>query len=216
MAGWDSQTIRPKVCIATLLDSRRTVSINWARILREFQWPTDTDHYLVAGLPWGPARNNCVKYMLSKDFTHLLFWDSDVIPPADGLIKLLKQPADIISGLYYTRYAPIQPVAYYERIDAAGNMVKLQLQPFNPGDILKVDFVGMGFCLITRKALELVPIPWFIWEMDVTTPTGASEDFHFCHKARAHGFSIYLHTGVQCQHETRAVSSVSGLGTEIL
>ncbi len=208
--------VKPKVCIATLLGSGRMVSINWARALREFQWLPDTDHYLIAGLPWGPARNSCVKYMLGKDFTHLLFWDSDVIPPLDGMIKLLMQPADIISGIYYTRYAPVQPVAYYERQDATGAPVKVLLGQFNPGDILQVDFVGMGFCLISRKVLESMPTPWFIFEMDVTNPTGASEDFHFCRKARASGFQISLHTGVQCQHETRAVVSVKGLETEVL
>ena len=207
---------QPKVCIATLLGSGRMVSINWARALRELNYPPNTDHYLLAGLPWGPARNGCVKYMLEKDFTHLLFWDSDVIPPHDGLIKLLQLRLDIVSGLYYTRFPPLQPVAYFDRQDANGNWVKLSLNPFNPGDVLLVDFVGMGFCLISRRVLESVPIPWFIFEMDVTNPHGPSEDFHFCRKARANGFSIYLATGIQCQHETRAVSNHKGLGPEVL
>src|SRR6185312_5627165 len=59
------------------------------------------------------ARNMLAQTFLHKtDASHLLFWDDDVLPPADGLMRLLEDDAPIVSGFYTSRQAPVQPIAY--------------------------------------------------------------------------------------------------------
>lgn len=213
--AWELEHKGPRVCVSIPILGM-TVSINWARALRQMQWPDGTDSYIITGLPWGPARNKCVEHVLANNYSHILYMDVDTVPPADGLLKLLDHNLDIVSGLYYTKFEPVRPVAYKAGIDPEGNPIKLPLPPFQLGDLLEVDYVGMGFCLIHRRVFEAMPPPWYEWTLDVHQPRGASEDFEWCHKARGLGFHIHLATRVQCEHELRAITSYRGLEVELL
>jgi GT2 family glycosyltransferase len=60
---------------------------------------------------------------------------------------------------------------------------------------IKVDAIGLGFCLLKREVFERIPHPWFKW--DKPAP---SEDFYFCEQLIKYGYEIRVLTDVKCSH----------------
>jgi hypothetical protein len=52
----------------------------------------------------------------SPDVSTILMVHDNVIPPADGLMRLLAHQVPIIGGLYFQRLAPHRPVDYNKRV----------------------------------------------------------------------------------------------------
>lgn len=141
------------------------------------------------------ARNILAAQFVGSSATHLLFWDDDVLAPRDGLMRLLAHDAPIASGLYYTRAAPVHPVAY-ERDERGG---------YTPvSDVSKgareVDGVGAGFLLIRRDVMEAIDPPWFRFEIAPDVQHSISEDLYFCRQAQAAGFPVLCDFDVACGH----------------
>jgi len=56
--------------------------------------------YMVKGMfPLDNARNHCVQKFLESNCDYLLWIDDDIVPPPDGLSKLLKADKDMIGGV---------------------------------------------------------------------------------------------------------------------
>lgn len=127
--------------------------------------------------------------------THLLFWDDDVIPPPDGLYRLLAHDVDIVSGFYTTRHAPVTPVAF--RLTEGGSYQSIE--EFHDG-LQEVDGIGAGFVLIKRRVFEQMEPPWFQFICTPDVRRNISEDLYFCRMAQQAGFRIHLDFDVQCQH----------------
>ena len=58
--------------------------------------------YFVEGSLVYNARQACMNYALEKD-ADLLFIDSDIMYPIEGIQRLIDHNADILSGLYWDR-----------------------------------------------------------------------------------------------------------------
>ncbi|MEM3097458.1 MAG: hypothetical protein QXU32_01895 [Nitrososphaerales archaeon] len=199
--AWEYQA--PGVLMAIL--TRGIVPIRWAISYRSLKLPPFSKEIHLSGMPFDHARNVAVEYVIKGGFTWLFFLDDDVIAPPDTVERLISHNKDIISGLYYRRIEPIEPVMCKEN---AGRITK-----FNPGEVLEVDMVGAGCLLIHRRVFERIPKPWFEWLLDrddIPENQRASEDFAFCRKARQHGFRIYVDTSIQCHHAGYGRSELGG------
>lgn len=127
----------------------------------------------------------------------LLFIDSDMTPRPDTAVRLLaiaKQTgAGIVSALYFERRELYLP-----------SMIRdgAWLTPSATADlhgVVEVDGVGLGCALIQREVLEAVGDPYF---QHPPEEPGSEEDFHFCARARAAGYSIVVDTDFDCGHIT--------------
>lgn len=137
------------------------------------------------------------KFLENADATHLLFWDDDVLPPSDGLMRLLAHDQPIVSGFYTSRALPMRPIAY--RRDAVRQRYE-HVDTLTDG-LQAVDGVGCGFLLIQRSVFERIEPPWFQYLCEPGDLNASlSEDLFFCERARAAGIPILLDTSVRCGH----------------
>jgi protein-L-isoaspartate O-methyltransferase len=127
----------------------------------------------------------------SLDDGWIFFLDWDVIPPADVIPRLLKHDKEIISGIYFNRYPPYFPVIYRHRKGALYE----NILSYPKNELIRVDGVGLGCCLISKIVFDTIPQPWFKFEGIY------GEDLYFCRKVSRH-FDIYVDTSVVCEHES--------------
>lgn len=156
-------------------------------------------------------RNRLVERAKKLDCTHILFIDSDTIPPAGALEKLLEADQDIIGGVYRFRVPPYRVLAFWY-LD--GHYVPMDKIPED--EVIAVDGIGMGCTLIKMDVFDKVEMPWYYaGYIDYVSPYDKrkkiedferrfiGEDLHFCEKAFLAGYKIHLHTGVKADHITQ-------------
>lgn len=97
------------------------------------------------------AQNLIVKEAIEKKFEWLLLIEDDTCPPPDAFIRfnehIRHNTAPVISGLYYTKSEPSEPLLYRGR----GNSF---YDDWELGDKVWVDGVPTGMLLIRVKLLE--------------------------------------------------------------
>jgi len=123
------------------------IPVNWSEV--------STLEYINGYIPLNyqvaDAQNVIVKQAIDRDFEWLLLWEHDVLPPPDALIKLNKYIRDektpVVSGLYYTRALPTEPLIFRGR----GNSVYTD---WKMGDQVWCTGVPTGFLLIHMAILR--------------------------------------------------------------
>jgi hypothetical protein len=148
--------------------------------------------------------NNFMKNPLA---THLLFFDSDVLPnEMHGVNTLIADTLSdpkkyIVSGVYYN--------SLYTGLNAWKNEVALKLtdpivtQSSDP--VIEVDKVGMGYTLIRKDLFQVLVMeerPLFFYKI-MEGNVMESEDFVFFDKLKKHGIHPYIDTRVTAQHIKR-------------
>lgn len=175
--------------------------IAWAMSLRQLHIPGDFT--VLQGMPFDSARNAACQRVLEGGYKYLFFLDSDVLTPPDTILRLIAHGLPIVSGLYYRRQPPLIPVML------KGKQWITEWNP--PNSRIEVDMCGAGCLLIRRDVLEKVPPPWFNWQLDKEGTDKLSEDFAFCMKAKAHGFTVHVDTSIVCRHIGYSESVPGGL-----
>lgn len=181
-----------------------TCTVRWALGLRNLQFPGPHHIACVAGMPFDMARNSVASQVVQNpDIDYLFFLDSDVVPPPDAILRLLRHRKPVISGMYCRRSPPHGvPVAQKN-----GQWVT----PPEPGKdpLMEVDVCGAGCLLIHRSVLTDIPPqrqgkPWFDWRVDlqgIFPPEDCmSEDFTWNKHIKKFGVTTYLDTSVRCLH----------------
>lgn len=155
----------------------------------------DYDVHLIMerGFQTAEARNKLVVSGLSSEADYLFFMDSDSVVSPEDLDRLVKAKKDVISGIYFMRGMPYNPVIYESDWKGKGYVF---LKDVKDG-IERIDGCGMGCCLIRRKVFEKVRKPWFEFNH---MGNGSTEDFDFCRKLDREGFKIFAHWGVKIGH----------------
>lgn len=118
----------------------------------------------------------------NKHYTHMLWLDDDhVFNPDLALYLANNGDLDMVSALYYGREKPL-PVVYIkdETEDKYKHYPLIQV----PSNLIEVDAVGFGACLMRMDVLDRVPEPWFAFN-------NAGEDIYFCVHAKEAGIKIY-------------------------
>lgn len=171
----------------------------------------------------GVVCNRIVELFLSqKSLQWVLFHEDDILPPRDGLLRLLRwvdHGYKIIAGLYYIKQpeGPV-PLAYRahpnpERVeeDALHSHSWIPMMPgrdWNPGEAIEVDATGLGWTLMHRSIFEKIEPPWFKTLAEVT-PTGgkvATQDIFWAgrildyKKKTGEDIRWLLDTSVRCGH----------------
>lgn len=123
------------------------VPTNWSMV--SMSQPMST--FIPVRFQVADAQNMIVQECLKGDFEWLLLLEDDVIPPPDLLIKLnsymQRGNVPVMSGLYYTKSLPSEPLIYRGK----GNGAFLN---FELGDPVWADGVPTGCLLIHHSILR--------------------------------------------------------------
>lgn len=194
------------VCIPTL----GMVPIEFVVGFSRMQMPMNAlcQSMIVRGMEIGVARNYAGERLLSLDPMpeYLLFLGDDMIMQWDSLLLLYEEMKtgkwDILTGLYYMKAEPPQPVMGRKSVVGA-------MKPhrdFVPGDIIPVDLCGLDFTLIHHEVFKKMSSPYFksgpslFNTSDGRGIVAHTEDVWFCDKALDLGLKIGVHTGCRIAH----------------
>jgi len=146
--------------------------------------------------PWDRARNLCHKEFLANTHDYLFFLDANTIPQPDILDRLLAHDVPMVAGLVQIWQEHLIPMAM--RWDDKSNGYK----PHYGDGLQSVDVTTCACTLIKREVMESVERPAFAFtQSDEFGTEGLSEDFYFCERVKAAGFSIAVDFDAICDHD---------------
>ncbi|HAI22414.1 TPA: hypothetical protein DCP77_01305 [Candidatus Collierbacteria bacterium] len=150
----------------------------------------------------GESRNRLVGHALKIGAEYILFIDDDVILPTNCFNKLVywaKKGHDVVSGVYYSKQVPPQPLIFKGR----GNGY---LSDWKVGDIIEdADGIGMGITLIKTSVFRNISKPWFKSVVNQKEKNreefiSVDESLYFCDKLELNGIKILIDTSIQGIH----------------
>ena len=112
------------------------------------------------------GRNAAVAFMLNKDYTHLLFVDTDIQFNAFDVLKLVDEDDDVVVGVYPKKYFNGQKIELmastgklpeYWRHLATDFSTEIDFEEFKKAknqDSIEARYAATGFMLIKRECIE--------------------------------------------------------------
>jgi hypothetical protein len=156
------------------------------------------------------ARNGLVYDFLSSDADAMLFIDADVVVKADDILRLfaLSIGKDITAGIYPRRGMDRKFFLDYY-LDENGGWL------FDEHGMLRIKRIGTGFMMIQRHVLETMierHPEWAyhnnvngrtehaVFDLGLVDGNYMGEDYLFCDRAAAEGFTVYLDPSISLPH----------------
>lgn len=114
------------------------------------------------------ARNASVAHMLEKDYTHLLFVDTDISFSAYDVLRLIDADKDVTVGVYSKKYISNQKVEMMANHtglpkdwrplvgDFSTEINNENLQKAKSENIVEAEYAATGFMLIKRQCIEKI------------------------------------------------------------
>ena len=150
------------------------------------------------------ARQLCAEEALKRDADFVLFIDDDVIPPQDGLVKLLKHYESIgepcvISGNYNLKGEPSNSV--HTQLNEKGIVTDAdRVNIFKKGDLFESNWmIGLGFALIDTDIFKQARKPYFVCYAK-GKDNDINEDAHFTELCFQNGYKVYVDPRIECLH----------------
>ncbi len=132
-------------------------------------------------------RETIADAVLSGDYTHALWLDTDMRFPKDTALRLIARALPIVGAGYPSRHVPFLPVVARDlRTDE-----RVWTTRQHEG-VEEVAGLGFGCLLMTRAALEAVQRPRFGVGWNEDLGQFLHEDMMFCYKARQAGVLIHI------------------------
>ncbi|MFW6174062.1 MAG: methyltransferase domain-containing protein, partial [Elusimicrobiota bacterium] len=195
----EKKNIKIGICVPLYNVVPASFFVNFINRLHELydQNKYDVQIYMRASTIVDKARNDLVKMALKDNCDYVFFVDSDTIIPKGAVDALLNMNVDIASGLYFSKGKPYLPVARVKEGER-----HFFLEDFEFNQIIEVQGVGMGCCIINTKVFKDLKFPYFKleWREFEGKPYQIAEDLYFCDEAIKAGFKVWLNTGVICNH----------------
>lgn len=149
--------------------------------------------------PVDNARNHIADEFLKSDCSHLLFIDSDTVPPLDALRRLLAHDRLIISALTPIIELNEKTGEYYRKWNCVGE----DDQHMKPDTgIQKCKGAGSSCILIKKEVFQTIKPPFyrFTYKDDNGKDVVVSEDIYFVINCLSHGIETYADTSIVCRH----------------
>lgn len=131
------------------------------------------------------SRDNLILYAKKLGFDFILFIDSDIKFPPDGLLRLYNHKKDVI-GVNYAVKGEGRPVLTEDVFGDPLDKIKSSL--------VKMSGVGMGFTLINLKVFDGIQQPYFYIDYEYDKARNFlhwGEDKAFCRDIIKKGFSVW-------------------------
>lgn len=107
------------------------------------------------------TRNHLLSKLLKtkERWTHVLFIDDDIVPPADALVRMLSHGKDIVGALCTKRMFPPMPTA--KEFDKDNGAIRPMLELKGDEGLIEVGAIGTGMILLSRHSLEQIAEAYF-------------------------------------------------------
>lgn len=174
-----------------------------------------------AGIAWaGEASADRMSYTDARNYTAqilmddfpvdtdgVMWVDSDIRPKPDSIALLLHTARhnsfDFLSGVYHQRRGEYRPCFYAWDDRTKGYRQNLV---YEPDTIVRAGSCGFGFVYTSRKLIAAIAqLPRFSRDRGGWFPDhhygDVGEDMGFCLYATEAGFPLYVHTGIQVDHQ---------------
>jgi hypothetical protein len=122
---------------------------------------------------------------LATDF--MLWIDADHTFPPDALLRLMGHGLPIVGCNY-----PMRTDGMSSALDIAGKRMVTSAEKAEAGDVEQAGAIGLGFCLMSTRVLEVIPRPWFLTTLTPEGGIACGHDVHFCNQARKGGIPVYV------------------------
>lgn len=155
------------------------------------------------------ARNTIAQQAIDGDYDYVLWLDSDMVFQPDLLTRLLDDGKDIVSGLYFKRVKPYNPVLF-KKLEIHGSECEYEDLLEYPDELFEVASAGFGGMLmkveVLRTILEKEGPMWF-------APMGnVGEDCAFCIRARKYGYKIWCDPNAKMGHVGHTIITEENYG----
>ena len=165
-----------------------------------FQLKTkDTQLTFSIGTLIDKARNDLTLKAINGEFDRILWIDSDMTFQPDYfemLSKDLDEGRDFVSGLYFTRRAPLEPTITKE-LGNGHKRAKMYLD-YPKDSVFEIEASGFGFCLMKTELLKKAAKRYKCSPFDMLP--GMGEDFSCCWRLKEMGVKMYCDSRVKCGH----------------
>lgn len=159
-----------------------------------------TDHSLIYD-----ARNRIAKLAIEEGFDRVLWLDSDMVFGPDLMERLserLDQGREFVSGLYFKRKQPPEPVIYRDcclREDAEGKPVPSAVvyRDFPEDALFEIAGSGFGAVMTTVRLLKDV---YDSFGLPFSPAGGLGEDLSFCARVSELGRKMWCDSSIQLGH----------------
>ncbi len=157
----------------------------------------DVDLFMPVGeRPVAYAKNLCVEKFLAGSWEYLWFVDSDTVPPAYALDRLLAPKVDIISGVVRQHKRDTDEVV--KPVPMVCSLYPEGMRAVVGKGVAKIDACGAGCLLIHRRVFDILgPPPWF---EQASWGKHRGSDFNFCEKLRDADIQLRVNFDVDCLH----------------
>lgn len=151
------------------------------------------------------ARNQLAKAAVDGGFDRVLWLDSDMTFQPDLMERLnarIDEGREIVSGIYFTRRAPVKPVVYKDVgvKQLEGGMVFPYADSYldyPQNDIFECAGVGFGAVMTTVDLLKRVQEKY---GLPFSPMIGFGEDLSFCLRLKEMGVPVYCDSSIKCGH----------------
>ena len=176
--------------IAIGLPTNRTIKHKTAESLLKLIAHSKYEYKIIVstkGYNTAENRNYISAQAVKAGCDYIFMCDDDMIYEPDTIDRLLAHKKDIIGGMYYTRYENPQPLIEY--LDDEG-----------PKELFECGALGGGLMLIKCDVFKKVPQPWYGYIWHDNGMVKESNDWFFCHRARALAYKIWCDPTVVAKH----------------
>ena len=155
------------------------------------------------------ARNLLAKKACESGFDRILWIDSDMVFSGDLLQRLsarIDEGYDFVTGLYFTRRMPLEPVVYKDVgvyiEDGKQIPVSRPYVDYPRDSIFEVKGCGFGGCMMTTKMVLDIAQKF---GLPFSPVLGFSEDLSFCQRATQAGYKIFCDSSIKLGHRSYCV-----------
>lgn len=187
------------ICIPTRQDSDIIgCNLNNMLLLRGYR----NEVLRVSGMPVDDARTYLVENAIKIDSDYILFIDDDIVPPIDGICKMLtlletNNEIGAVSGDYYLKGNP----SYSVHLQLNDNGIVKELEQVNCRDIIENNWlVGFGFVIIRSEFFKQARKPWFKCHSKNIKNIEVNEDAHCTELLFINGYKVIIDKSIKCLH----------------
>lgn len=142
------------------------------------------------------ARNMMAAEALDTGADRVLWIDSDMVFDTHLMERLaadMDEGRHFVAGLFFRRKLPTTPIM--SKLNADGRIVIYEDYPED--QVFEVDRIGFGACMMSRELLQAV---WDKYGAPFYPSNGNGEDYSFCERAKALGYTIYCDSRIKVGH----------------